>query len=240
MELSRAWLSVMSTAVCAEPAAEYAYCLSSYLSWQCHVLSLFSPRWSIWQRSKRIWYQVFQPPVSLMCRRLVLSCKPPESKNICSKYICPLQVLAGAQMLVCCNGPPVRPRRQVCYLFLACVQNKCLYSVKALSNNVSPDLPATLMEKYSAAAGNHSKKPEARWNQNFHVFILSPFFFGLIRFQLLKEFLLADEMHPSCITEPLIERQHRIIVHRAAVLGELCRSRAQLLRTFPGILDWPL
>ena len=230
MELSRAWLSVMRTAVCAEPEAEYAYCLGSCLSWQCHMSSLLSPRWSIWQTSKRTWYQVFQPPVSLMCRRFVFYCIPPEST--CSKRImCPPQVLGGAPMLVCCNGPPVQPRRQVSYLLPAGAKTHAYIKSKYVETMCLqiclPPWWKSIQRQLETTARSQGLDETKK-----HVFILrGPYcFFGLIRFQLLKDFLLADEMRPSCITEPQIERPHPTVVQHAAVLGEVCRSRAQLLR----------
>ena len=62
------------------------------------------------------------------------------------------------------------------------------------------------------------------------VLLCSP---GLIRFQLLKEFLLADEMRPSSIsTEPWpeIKSKHLSIAVAATVLGEACRLKAQSRR----------
>lgn len=79
------------------------------------------------------------------------------------------------------------------------------HPISKLLVSFRPDLPASLLEKFNAAAGNHSKKPRPyivdRSRKNVcHSMSWLPGLFtanSIIccpRFELLKEFLLADEM----------------------------------------------
>lgn len=55
-----------------------------------------------------------------------------------SNYICPLQVLGGAPMLVCCNGSPLQPRRQVCYKsFQRVLEHMSIFSPNTLKQCAS-------------------------------------------------------------------------------------------------------
>ena len=58
------------------------------------------------------------------------------------------------------------------------------------------DLPAELMEKYAAAAGNHSKKLNPQNLKSVSMALIA--LYTACRFNLLKEFLLADEMLLVC------------------------------------------
>lgn len=102
------------------------------------------------------------------------------------------------------------------------------------------DLPAEMMEKYAAAAGNHSKKS---WPHK-----PTPAFDAMLwwvttisfsnsttdssnlhssrkRFQLLKEFLLADEMHPSCTKSVSAVRNFPVAVKVGATIPSSCPRR---------------
>lgn len=59
------------------------------------------------------------------------------------------------------------------------------------------DLPAELMEKYSAAAGNHSKKFSPQNLKSVSMALIA-LYTVTCRFSLLKEFLIADEMLLVC------------------------------------------
>lgn len=107
------------------------------------------------------------------------------------------------------------------------------------------DLPAEMMEKYAAAAGNHSKKS---WpHKPTPVFDAMLWWVTTIsfsnsttdssnlhssrkRFQLLKEFLLADEMHPSCTKSVSAVTSKLVPPFQVAVLGVACRWKVLLKR----------
>ena len=171
MAWSRALLSVTAMDVCAEPETEYpsSYRLIPRLAGQGFWFVCL--RWSICLMNRKRWYQVLQHLASSMSRRLVDFFWHPR----CNFTIIDVNVLPwGAKMR------RMDRRFNQGGWYVACMLNLFIYNLLkqymvcmtivvldfSWQKTLMPDLPASLMEKYAAAAGNHSKKPCTQWNQS--------------------------------------------------------------------------
>ena len=207
MAWSRALLSVTAMDVCAEPETEYpsSYRLIPRLAGQGFWFVCL--RWSICLVNRKRWYQVLQHLASSMSRRLVDFFWHPR----CNFTIIDVNVLPwGAKMLVCGHGQEIQPRRLVCSMHVKSFHVQSSETIHGVYDDRCAWLQLAKNLDARSACLTDGKICRSSWEpqqEALHsmksiskVLLCS---FGLIRFQLLKEFLLADEMRPSSIsTEP--------------------------------------